>query len=327
MTTPNPYPYQNAYPYYSLNSAGQSEVNNPYPMDTSYSGFYFAFYASGGFTMEKGFPNIKLTTERPVIQYDVTQALQVTFDVRTFNHKLGLIKDASNINVLDTSFNLVADRFTNDSITISAAEFVTGMASSQVISVGTYATLYSDFVSYVGTYFGYTGGFETLFSNGYDFQFTNPVFDANSFISIINESITDASGAYVKLLDGSITVNDINAIIAYAVDSNIFGNRTPLTGITASDPSNNSNYGINDGFVAGDLIFIPTGSTITLTLAVDNENINSINNIGPTNVISATASSNNTSANGYFSETTTAAVNNIRRTLTAPILIKLANLS
>ena len=122
-------------------------------------------------------------------------------------------------------------------------------------------------------------------------------------------------------------INDINAIIDYAVDSNVFGNRTPVTGTTAGDPYNRSNYGINDGFVAGDLIFIPTGSTITLRLAIDYENANAINNIGPANVTEETAASNNTSANGYFSNTTSASVNNIQRTLTAPILIKLANLS
>lgn len=328
MSTSFPtYPYQNAYPYSPYNSAGQSQTHNPFPKDTSYNGYYFAFYASGGFTMEKRFPNINLITEKPVIQYDVTQALQVRFDVRTFNRKIGLLKDANNINTIDSSFDLVADRFPIDSITISAEEFVAGMHEYQVISVGTYANLYSDFISYVGTYFGYMGGFETLFDNAYDFSFTSGVFDASAFVKLINEVETDPSGAYVKPLTGVITINDINAILAYAVDSNVFGNRVPLTGTTAADPANHSNYGINDGFVAGDLIFIPAGSTIKLQLAVADENNSSINNIGPTNAATATTLSNIASANGYFSETTTADVNNINRTLTAPILIRLDNLS
>jgi hypothetical protein len=75
---------------------------NPYPLLSSYyNGLFYAFIAQGGYTLAQGFDTIKLAIEQPVTQYDLTQAVQVKFDVRTFNQKLGLIKDANNINIIE----------------------------------------------------------------------------------------------------------------------------------------------------------------------------------------------------------------------------------
>ena len=73
--------------------------------------------------------------------YNATNSVQVKFDVKTFNAKLGLIKDASNIEIISTTFDISTNAFAYDSLTISAAEFVTGMSIENVISVGKYATL------------------------------------------------------------------------------------------------------------------------------------------------------------------------------------------
>jgi len=322
-------------------------INNP-PLGntTPYTGFYYAFYGSGGFVMDQCFNTIKLIQETPLLQYDVTKALQVRFDVRTFNEKIGLYKDASNIHILSSDFNSVNDNFPVDSITISAAEFVNGMTADYVISVGTYSTLYSDFVEYVNTYFGYAGGFSSLFSLASQFDINNGVFDASAFINIITESTIDPSGANVKALTGSITISNINSLLKYAINGNVFNNRNPqkLTG-NASDPNSyldaSSNYGMADGFVAGDLIFVPYGTTIGLHLVIDSEGLNPLNNLGPSNVnsltqtmdASKTCSSQYYDASGNlrylsdFSETSTATTTNIDRILTAPLLIKLDNLS
>jgi hypothetical protein len=344
---------------------------NPYTYDTSYSGLVYAFYATGGFTMDQCFNTIKLLPEATLYQYDVTQAVQVTFDVRTLNSKLGLYKDDNNQYITSSMFDISSDSFPNDSITLTADQFVSGMTSPQVISVGTYSSIYSDYTEYVNTYFGYAGGFSSLFASASEFNVNQGIFGANEFIYLLNPS-SDPSGANVKAVTGAITISNINQLLRYAVDSNVFNNRTPgtanITGNndtislepgstvdntnnalsssagsgTASDISGNvesplqnlyqSNYGTADGFVAGDLLFVPAGTTIKLHLVIDAEIYNPLNNIGSTNILNLIASQDftnkygTTSAN-YFTETSTASITNIDRTLTAPLLIKLANLS
>jgi hypothetical protein len=344
---------------------------DPYTYDTTYSGLVYAFYATGGFTMDQCFNTIKLLPAATLYQYDVTQALQVAFDVRTMNAKLGLYKDNNNQYITSSMFDEVSDSFPNDSITLTADEFVIGMTSPQVISVGTYSSMYSDYTEYVNTYFGYTGGFSSLFASASEFNVNGGIFGSNELIYLLNPS-SDPSGANVKAVTGSITISNINQLLRYAVDSNVFNNRTPgyanITGNndtttvepgstldntnnalsstpgngTASDISGNvegplqnlykSNYGTADGFVAGDLLYVPTGTTIKLHLVIDAELYNPLNNTGSTNILNLISTQDFTSKYGtssaeFFTGKSTASITNIDRTLTAPLLIKLANLS
>ena len=289
---------------------------NTIPIDTPYEGFFYAFYGSGGFTMDQCFNTIKLTQPNPLLRYDVTKALQVKFDVRTFNAKLGLYKDANNIGITSTTFNPVTDNFSINEITINADEFVSGLTQQQVISVGSYSTMYSDFKQLVNTYFGYAGGFSSLFSQASEFDINNGVFDASALINIINP-YSNAPGENVKQVTGSITISDINSLLKYAIDRNIFGNRNTKSSVgNSSDTSANytgasttqeenyykSNYGMADGFIAGDLIFIPAGTTIKLHLVIDSENFNPLNNIGPSNVneLIGTMDTNRTFTNKFY---------------------------
>jgi hypothetical protein len=337
-------------------------VDAPIGNTTPYEGYYYAFYGEGGFTMDQCFNTINLIQQNPLLRYDVTKALQVRFDVRTFNEKLNLYKDASNIYVLESSFNTVTDNFPNDNITITATEFVSGMTEDQVISVGAYSTMYSDFIQLVNTYFGYAGGFSSLFSSASEFDINGGVFDASSVIKIINEY--DLSGGEnVKQVTGSITISNINNLLKYAIDSNVFKNRTTqqstgsasdtiydVSGYAYDNSLNKSNYGMADGFIAGDLIFIPAGTTIGLHLVIDTENYTPLNNLGPSNVTNLinTMDTSRTSTTKYypdnndstlptdilidgttkiFTERSTATTTNIDKVLTAPLLIKLDNLS
>ena len=334
---------------------------NDIPESGAYSGFYYAFLGTGGYTMDQCFNTIKIREQAAILRYDVTKALQVTFDVRTFNAKLGLYKDVDNINVTSTTFDAVADEFTEDFIDITSDDFVDGMSESQVISVGAYSTIYSDFIQFVNTYFGYAGGFSSLFSSASEFDINGGVFNAASFMNIITETIPFvADMSNVKAVTGTVRISNINALLKYAIDGDVFNNRNPQEGTgTASNPSTDasgeavsstlykSNYGMADGFIAGDLIFIPEGTTVKLHLVIDSENYYPLNVIGPSNVsnlIGSMDSARTTTktfidANGntntlytdaeeqIFTEETTATTTNIDRTLTAPLLIKLANLS
>lgn len=311
-----------------------SAVNDPTHAG-AYAETVYALTATGGFAMERGFETIEFREADSIATFDVTDAVQVLFDVATFNAKLGLVKDATNENIVSSTFDEVTDSFRDGAnevtaVSVSAAEFTAGIAANglQVFSVGKYATLYSDFRNYVSSYFGFDGGFSSLFAAASEFAIdTTNVFDGASFARLLTSEV-DNSGAYISDLSGSITVSNLTRLLRYAVDTNCFGNRTPNVDPTGTsvDPSYNSNYGVEDGFIAGDLIWIPTGTTITLNLAIDSESFNPVNNVGP-----AFASANYTQTTSYtgsnFSQTTSATTNLITRTVRAPLLLKLVNAS
>ena len=308
----------------------------------AYTSPVYAFVASGGFQMERVFdPSFRPFNVVPV--FDVTDSVQVLFDVASFNAKLRLFKNSTNDGLVSTSFNKVEDYFTHpdgshlDSITISSTEFKNGVSAKQIVSLGKYVTLYSDFKNYVTSYFGFDGGFSSLFVAASEFNIdTNNVFNAASFIRLLNGETLDAAGSYIKDLSGSITVSNITKLLRFAIDANCFGNRMPTTedaqgnriegSGTAIDPVYKSNYGMGDGFVAGDLIWVPSGTTITLNLDIDSESFAPTNNVGP-----ETATANYTQTTSYtgtnFSQTTNATTTLITRTVKAPLLIKLVNAS
>lgn len=267
--------------------------------DTVYTSEVYAFEATGGFTMERGFDTIKLAEQTAPVYVDVTDAVQIKMDVLTFNNKLGL-------------FDSITDSFANDEISLSSEELTAGVtADSQIISVGKYSTLYSDFQSYVASYFGLAGGFSSLFTAASEFAIdrvdpqTANEFNAASFIALLTASAQDPSGRYISDLSGSITISNIAKLLKYSVDGNVFGNRNP----------EDTNWGVENGFVAGDLIWVPAGTTITLKLAIDPEALAPLNNVS--------ASQSTTVGEGIFTQTTEATTELITRVVTAPLLIKL----
>lgn len=280
------------------------------PTETLYEGSVHAFEATGNFTMERGFDTIKLAEQTAPVYVDVTNAVQITMDVGYFNELLEL----------DT-FDPITDAFTLDEITITAEDFTEKVANeSQVISVGRYETLYSDFQSYVATYFGSDGGFSSLFAAASEFAIDKDgeianVFDGQSFINLLTSVEPHADGHYTSALSGSITISNIAKLLRYTVDGNVFGNRDPT----------DTNWGVANGFVAGDLIWVPNGTTITLKLAIDPEALAPLNNAG-TGYASTLANtqSQTTSLSGInFTLETTANTELITRVATAPLLIKL----
>lgn len=267
----------------------------------AYATSVYAIAATGGFTMERGFDDIKFRAADAPVHVDVTDSIQLTMNVATFNTKVG-------------AFDAVSDTLANDEISISAAELIAGVTSaSQIISVGKYATLYSDFQAYVATYFGFDGGFSSLFAAASEFHIdTNDQFNGASFIRLLNGETKAAAGNYISNLTGSITISNVTKLLRYAIDANVFGNRDPTS----------KNWGLSDKFVAGDLIWVPAGTTVTLKLAIDAESFAPLNNIGVANTTSMTQSTN--VSTGLFQSNTTATTTLISRTVTAPLLIKLA---
>lgn len=308
---------------------------------TTYTGSVYALGATGGFVMERGFDDIKLAASSEPLNVDVTNSVQVMMDVATFNAKLRLVKNSSNTAVVTSSFDEVNDYFTKidgselNEISISATEFKNGITkSAQVISVGKYSTLYSSFQSYVATYFGFDGGFSSLFTAASEFAIdTDNHFDGASFKRLLSGEALDAAGSYISDLSGSITISNITKLLKYAVNANTFGNRTPIADLSqnstgdAVDPVDKNNYGVEDGFIAGDLIWVPSGTTVTLKLKIDSESFAPLNNQGSSNASSTAQSQSTSFTSTNFAMNTTATTELITRTCTAPLLIKLVNAS
>jgi hypothetical protein len=309
------------------------------------TGDQYGFYATGGYSLDRGFDTIALNPVVGINQYDVTNTIQIEFNVQTFNQKIGIFKDADNITLLEdaSKTGIYATRYydaSNDAfydvdssgdpvvineITLDASELVAGItADTQIVSVGSYSTIYSDYVSAVRTYFGYSGGFATLFANAETFDIAD-AFDATAFYNLLQGTdIVDSSNAYIATPTGTITISSIVEIIRSAIDGNLFANRDPSGGTTASDPSDSSNYGVADGFLAGDMIWIPAGCQIKLSVGVDAEIVGAyLNNVGPENLVSNTSSYLQSAAT--FSDATVSNLTAITKTVNVPMLIKLVN--
>ena len=283
------------------------------PNDAAAVGVYattvYAFGATNGFVMERQFADIELREADAIQRFDAINSVQITVAATVFNAKLG-------------TYDTVDDCFKTDDEEVSEIEFTssdlrTALASTDdVISVGSLSTLYSDFKTYVGTYFGFNGGFETLFAAATEFVIDeDDLFEADSLVALIGGAAAgeDPATPYTKVMTGSITISNITKLLRYAVDSNCFGNRVP----SGTEPTDDTNFGVNDGFLPNDLIWVPAGIEVTLKLAIDAESFNPINNRGPNYV------QNTDLTNGNFSSSTTATTTLITRVVKVPMLIRL----
>ena len=158
--------------------------------------------------MEKNFSNINRSViDSSFALYDITNAVQILLDVKTLNERLGLIKDSMNQRIISTTYNSSTEKFSIDSISITAEQFQNGITnSSQILSVGSYSTIHNDFETYIKQYFSYNGNHSLL-------QGTNDLnsnFDNNSLYELLKtSSVADANGKFVKKLSGTVTINNM----------------------------------------------------------------------------------------------------------------------
>jgi hypothetical protein len=125
----------------------------------------------------------------------------------------------------------------------------------------------------------------------------------------------NASGEYVDTVSGEITIQHVNALLRFANQYNPFNNRS----------SSQSN--ISQGFIDKDLIFIPTGTQVTLYVNIQNidayPNYITITPAGTANIQAISGDY----TNGNFSQVTTVTSDYIKRVVKVPLLIRLTNLS
>ena len=272
----------------------------------------YAFNAFGGFKLKQEFPIYRPTGDgfRP---YKLEDAIQIKYSVRDMNYKIGVVLDKNEDTIIqfkdneDTYQEQGVDLLLDDVLDITSQEFLDTVSAESIVSMGKMSTLYSDFLETINTYFG-----SPIILNNNIFNINNGVFDASAFLHLINGGNFDINGAYVSDFSGEIHVYDINSKLRNAFKRNLFNNR------------NGTDYKIIDGFVEGDLIYVPDGMTITLKLDIDHgANIDIFS--GPANLKQIEDKLNYYNSATRVRKTTTYSNTNITQTYTVPILLIASN--
>jgi hypothetical protein len=113
-----------------------------------------------------------------------------------------------------------ADTFPMILLLYLAAEFVAGLTVPQLLSV-LRQYVYSDFTTYVSTYFGYVGGFSSSFVNAEDFSYNSGIFDETAFINLLTGQLRMVLVLILTTFSGTI-IGNINYLLRNAIDSNAF---------------------------------------------------------------------------------------------------------
>lgn len=216
---------------------------------SQFIGIYYAIPAIGGFNIEQHFGGpIPITKNLQVKDLDLTLALQLNVNVKRFNDKLGIIKDASNNIVTSSPFDISGGTFPRI-ISFDFSEFSSDITPDNVISVGSFNTMYSDFRRDVINYYQ-LGKEVNIFDPSGESQYTtNGEFTKDDFIQLF--SIDGSSNMYNDL-SGNMSIYYVNEL---------------LNGLYENDPFNNrNNKTIEHGFIADDLVLLENGISIRLDL-------------------------------------------------------------
>lgn len=207
---------------------------------------YHIIPAIGGFHIEQKFGGpVKVYASAETKEMDFTLALQLNVNVRTFNEKLGLIKDASNNVIISSPFDISNGKFPDD-IIFTFQDFIPDLSVDNIISVGSFSNIYTDFRRSIVNYFAVSTS-TNVFDSADESQYTGE-FTKEKFVDLY-------------------TVNDIPVDISG--EMYIYFVSQLLTSITTKDPfDNRSNKTVEDGFIAGDIVLLSEGISIKLDLTL-----------------------------------------------------------
>lgn len=235
-----------------------------YNQNSRYISVYYAIPAIGGFNIEQHFGGpIPVLTDMPANDLDLTLALQLRINVKTFNDKLGIVKDASNNTVISSPFDISGGSFPTP-ISFDFNEFIPDITDDNIISLGNFSTMNSDFRRNIVNYYQLSKGVN--------------VFDPSGESQ--NESNTLTNNEFIDLFSSDPSSNAINDI-----SGNMYIYYIPqlMSGLYENDPFNNrSNKTIEHGFIAGDIIFLVNGFSVRLDLL--SESVPPISGVTGTNI-------------------------------------------
>ena len=232
------------------------------PVKDAYIGNFYTILGSCGLSIDQDFGIIEYAGNDELQLYDLTNTLQIAFDVRIFNEKIGLIKDTTNQTIIDTSYNSNGI-FPSQQLVITSEDFLKELSKQNIISLGKLVSIYRDFLRNTNFYFYYPLDFPSIFDASGTYDISGGEFTETTLIEILTQQSSDSQGNNNYKLNGNIILNDINNLLRNINVSDPFSNRTNLT--------------MADGFLAGDLILIEKGLTFNLDVTcIDDNNVETI---------------------------------------------------
>ena len=261
-----------------------------------YSGYQYAITATGGFSLKEQSQQVKVNPIENIGKFNVSNSVQILLSNQLFNSKLG-------------GFNIVQNQYNIDTLTITAAEFASAITESQINTVGKFETIYADFAQYVDEFLNYEEGFSSIYYMEEPLHMKNEEFTSKELFNLITKQTNNSYGTYNEIF-GNINIYGVNNLLSNAKKLNIFGNRAD---------SNN----ISDGFLEGDIVYIPYGIDITLTLELDANNLR-LNDMGKANIERMNKLYDYD--DGNMCQTTIANIYRIQRNVKMPLFIKLINI-
>ncbi len=318
-----------------------TDVNTTFASNTA-SGTVYAMTGTGTFTMTRKFADIPLetTSTGDISSRDTSTAIQINIPATSINALMGTLNTDGLLALYNSETGIFSDggNISSDTLTINGTNLAGWLTSStQIINTGKYSKLYSGFKSFVTSYFGLAGNFASLYDNSGRLSFTDGTYTSTDTIPTGGEvgdltpdglfkimtaalpatTTAGGGGGTQTAMSGSITISNISRLLRFAVDTNVFNNRAP---VAASGAVAEVNYGVGNGFVAGDLIYIASGAQATLSIGLAEES-----DPNPRNVIKQMTSSTSTTI-GPVTSTTESALGSptvLTRSFTAPILLRI----
>ena len=169
---------------------------------------------TGGFGIDISFQKVDIFSDliALVSQYDLTDALQFKFDVRVLNNKLGLYKDVTNTTITSSTFDSTLKKFPPFNIDVSYNDFINVVSICDIISLGSFEQIYSDFNYQVKRYFHFPND-AIIFDYDSRKDMNRNQFTKEELIRKFYDVTTDENGNSYSSFTGYFQIYDVNLLL------------------------------------------------------------------------------------------------------------------
>ena len=239
----------------------------------------------GGFSFIN--ENILIQNKNNLIdEYDLTDSVQLLFNVSKINKKIGL--DKMNNIIIHSEFDDVHNTFPVENIEVNANEIMEDLELNNIVSLGKLKTIYNDFNNFINNIYTHKEFFINYQESDLE-NFEPEYFDENKLFHMIKNGFF-----------GSLTIKNVNEIL----NNTIFFD-------------NHKNIPKKNGFISNDLVFVPNGINLSLVHKI---NIDKLNLFGKTYILNL---KNQTDYDdGNLSINTIITQDKIIRVIKVPLLLK-----
>lgn len=240
----------------------------------------------GGFSFTN--ESIPIQQNKKLIdEYDITNSVQLLYDVSKINEKIGLFK--MNHIIIKSDFDNEQNIFPIDNIEINSNELIEDLELSSILSLGKLKTSYNNFNRFIEYITSHKELFDLYEENKLEIDYEN--FDEENLYCLLKKE----NGFF-----GSVSIKNVNEIL----NNTIFF-------------ENHKNIPKKNGFINDDLLFIPYGLKILLSYDI---NIDKLNYFGKKYILNLKNETDYDDGNCYINTSFTES--KITRTIKVPLLFK-----